>query len=109
MESSVLLIIRIIHAAFAILFISCIIFIYYCALTRQYSPWLYPAGILLVLEGIAVALNKGNCPLEPIHLRYGDNKGFFGLFLPEKILPYVIPGLAIIAAVGGLLLIRINN
>ena len=102
-----LLILRIVHASFALLFITCIIFVYYCALTRLASPWLYPAIILLLIEGIALWMNKGNCPLEPIHLRYGDDKGFFGLFLPAKLLPYVIPGLAVIAAVGLLLLFRI--
>ena len=102
-----LLVIRIVHAGFALLFIACIIFIYYCAITRLASPWLYPATIILLIEGIAVGLNKGDCPLGPIHLRYGDDKGFFGLFLPARILPYVIPGLAVIAAVGFLLLLRI--
>ena len=82
-----LLVIRIVHAGFALLFIACIIFIYYCAITRLASPWLYPATIILLIEGIAVGLNKGDCPLGPIHLRYGDDKGFLDYSCPQESYP----------------------
>ena len=38
----------------------------------------------LSLESIAIVINKWDCPLHPIHKKLGDEKAFFGLFLPEK-------------------------
>jgi len=39
--------------------------------------------MFLLLEG-ALVTTLGDCPLTRVHKVFGDNKGFFGLFLAEK-------------------------
>ncbi len=103
---TMLLIVRIIHSFFAITFLGGIVFLYYCILTGKPSRWLLPVTVVLLVEGVILFLNNGKCPLEPLHLKYGDDKGFFGMFLPEKALPYVLPVLFTVTILGFLLLVR---
>jgi hypothetical protein len=101
-----LLIVRIIHSFFAVTFLGGIAFLYYCILTGKPSPWLLPVTAVLLIEGVILLLNNGKCPLEPLHHKYGDDKGFFGMFLPERVLPYVLPVLFVVTIFAFLLLVR---
>ena len=101
-----LLLIRIVHSVFAVLFMVCLGIVYYFGITGKSSPLILPAVALLILEGFLLWLNRGLCPLEPIHRRLGDDKGFFGLFLPLVCLPYVIPFFVVLTCIGFLLLLR---
>lgn len=80
-----LFIVRLVHSAIALFFIGSVLFIYYDTLARIDSPLLVPLVFLLLIEGGVLVLNKGKCPLTPLHNRYGDDKGFFGLFLPPHL------------------------
>ena len=102
---NVLLLVRIVHSAFAVLFMACLGIVYYFGITGKPSPLILPAVALLILEGFLLWLNKGLCPLEPLHRRLGDDKGFFGLFLPPAWLPYVIPFFVVLTCIGFLLLL----
>ncbi len=104
-----LLVVRIVHSAFAFLFMACLGIIYYFGITGQPSPLILPAVALLILEGLLLWLNKGKCPLGPLHSRLGDDKGFFGLFLPPSCLPYVIPFFVVLTFIGFLLLLRTTS
>lgn len=101
-----LLLVRLLHSFFAVLFMACLGIIYYFGITAKPSPLILPATALLILEGSLLWLNKGNCPLEPLHRKLGDDKGFFGLFLPAAWLPYVIPFFVITTCIGFLLLLK---
>ena len=98
-------VIRTIHSLLATIFITSILLLFYFALTDTFVIWTYFAAGALILEGIAVLLNRGNCPLTPWHRHFGDEKGFFNLILPDKWTPYASPVLAVIAAIGFVLLI----
>ncbi len=98
-------IVRVIHTLFAFFFVFCMGYVYYSALTGHKTKWTLFAVVALVLEGILLLINSGDCPLAPLHRRYGDQKGFFDLFLPPKILPYVIPFFVITTVIGLLLLL----
>jgi len=65
---------------------------------------LYFTCSILFLEGVALILNKGRCPLEYAHKKAGDEKGFFDLLLPTWLVPYVIPVVIVLVAFGFLLL-----
>ncbi|NOG43650.1 MAG: hypothetical protein HND50_00330 [Calditrichaeota bacterium] len=39
-------------------------------------------------------INKGKCPLTNFQKMIGDDKGFFGLILPNKAIPLVTPSYA---------------
>jgi hypothetical protein len=101
-----LALVRIIHSLFAFLLMGCLGIVYYFGITGQRSPLILPAVIMLILEGLFLWRNKGLCPLEPLHRKLGDDKGFFGLFLPPGWLPHVIPFFTVITSIGFLLLLR---
>jgi hypothetical protein len=100
-----IVLIRSIHGLITLYFLSCIGLIYYAGITDQASVWAYLAAASLVIEGIIVSLNHGDCPLGSIHHRVGDDKTFFELFLPKSLAKRSVPVLGIIAMIGiGLLL-----
>jgi len=105
-DKNKLLLVRILHSFFSITFLGCIVFLYYCILTGKPSPWLLPVTAVLLIEGTVLLLNNGKCPLGPLHHKYGDDKGFFGMFLPVKVLPYVLPVLFTVTILGFILLVR---
>ena len=59
--------------------------VYYSAVTQTYNLLLYLALGALLIEGIAIAVNKGDCPLSYLQRKYGDDKAFFEIFLPKRI------------------------
>jgi hypothetical protein len=95
---------RSVHAFFAVFFIQCLAYIYYCAITRTHTWLLTMALIALLGEGIVVVLNRGQCPLTGVQHRLGDQKGFFNLFLPEALARKMVPVWFFIALAGFLLL-----
>ena len=92
--------IRIIHGTLVLIFTLCIIELYYCAITDTVGNILYITCTILFLEGAALIINKGRCPLEYAHKKAGDAEGFFDLLFPTYLVPYVIPVVAILVAVG---------
>ena len=94
---------RSMHAFFAVFFISCLGYIYYAALTRVHGRLLLWAMAVLAGEGLAVLLNRGECPLTGIQHRLGDEKGFFNLFLPDALARRMVPVWVTAALVGYLL------
>mgnify|MGYP005832487543 CR=1 FL=1 len=97
--------IRFIHGAITVFFLSCLAYIYYAGITNQVGLLVYIAAALLVLEGVVVVLNRGDCPLGAIHNRLGDHKTFFELFLPRPLAKRAVPFLGVIAAIGILLVL----
>ena len=98
-------VIRAIHSLLATILISSIMLLFYFALTDTFVVWTYLAVGALILEGVAVLINRGNCPLTPWHRKFGDEKGFFNLILPASWTPHASPVLSVIAAIGFVLLI----
>jgi len=103
---TLILLIRSIHGLITLYFLSCIGLIYYADISRQASILAYLAAASLVIEGIVVTLNHGDCPLDAVHHRVGDDKTFFELFLPKPLAKSAVPVLGVVAIIGiGLLLI----
>jgi hypothetical protein len=96
-------VVRGIHSAFALFFMSCLAYIYYAALGRKRSPLLAAAAGALLAEGAVVVINRGDCPLGPVHRRLGDEKTFFELFLPSRLARWAVPFFAAVTAFGFLL------
>jgi hypothetical protein len=65
----------------------------------------YGALLAVILEGFLLWLNKGKCPLTSLQKKLGDDKGFFDLFLPPALLPFVIPFFAFLTFLAIILLI----
>jgi hypothetical protein len=94
------LLIRAIHGLLSAFFLACIGFVYYAAIADVDSPIAYAAAGALILEGVVVALNGGDCPLGGIHRRYGDEKAFFELLLPARAAKLAVPVLGTVTAAG---------
>jgi len=100
-----IIVVRSVHSIFALFFLGCIGYIYYCALTDQVGPGAFVAAGALILEGLAVLLSGRRCPLEYLHERYGDKRRFFDLFLPKSLVPYAYPSLVATSVLGIMLLL----
>jgi hypothetical protein len=99
---------RIVHGLIAATLIASAAALYYGAITRTYGLWLYLAVGALLLEGIVVTLNRGNCPFGHVSRRFGDSKPFFELFLPPRIARQMFRVNFVAVLIGGaLLLIRL--
>lgn len=86
------IILRSVHAAFAIYFIICVFCIFYSAITLQINFLLKLALISLFVEGLLVfILNKGHYPLAPLQRKLNDPIPFFNLFLPDYLAKKAIP------------------
>jgi hypothetical protein len=96
--------IRIVHSIFVAVFLVCIIRLYHYALEDVFDNGLYVISSILFCEAVALILNGGRCPLEHVHRKVGDDKGFFDHFFPAPMVPYVIPVVVVFTGIGFLLL-----
>ena len=55
---------------------------------------------LLGIEGVALILGRGNCPLGPFQARLGDPIPLFELVLPPRAAKAAVPILAAVAVAG---------
>jgi len=97
--------VRLAHGLIAVFFVACIGAVYYAGLTGRVSLATYLAVAALLVEGIVVLLNNGNCPLGAIHRRVGDPKPLLELFLPPPLAKKGIPLAAFLTMIGFLLLL----
>lgn len=91
---------RIVHGLIATALIASVGAIYYAAATRTHGVWLYISLGALLVEGIVIVLNGGNCPFGHISRRFGDSKPFFELFLPPRIARQMFKVNFVIVAIG---------
>ena len=63
--------------------VACLFYILYCAITRTYDWTLLLALSVILIEGLALMLNRFQCPLTTLARKYGDEKGTItDIFLP---------------------------
>ena len=98
-------VIRLIHGLIALIFFTAIGVIYFSAISKTYNLWLYLALVALVIEGMAVRLNKGDCPFLFFARKYGDDKTFLELFLPKNVAKQMFRVFTIVISIGCLLLL----
>ena len=77
--------VRSIHTLVALVMFASVAVVYYSAISQTYGVLLYLASGALLIEGAAITLNNGDCPLSYLQRKYGDDKAFFELFLPKHI------------------------
>jgi hypothetical protein len=97
--------IRFIHALIALLMFAAIGVVYYSAVSQEYDLLLSLALVVLFIEGVAITLNKGDCPLSYLQRKYGDDKTFFELFLPKKIAKQMFRFNFLLISIGCLILL----
>jgi len=72
------------HAAFAVVQLASLGYVWSCALSGRRDRLLGAAAGLLVAEGAALIVGRGNCPLGPFQARLGDPVPLFQLVLPPR-------------------------
>jgi hypothetical protein len=104
-NKNMIFVVRLFHIIATIILIASIIYIYYVIFTRKFSYFLLiPLG-LLILEAIFLIYNRGKCPMDKVHKKYGDEKGFWDLFLPKRIVPCVVKVLDTITILGFIIIL----
>jgi hypothetical protein len=91
---------RLFHAVWSVVGLLTLAHIWVCAVTRRRDRIL-PASVgFLVIEGVALGVGGGDCPLGPFQRDLGDPVPFFELVLPPRAAKAAIPILAIVSVVG---------
>ncbi|MDX6659320.1 MAG: hypothetical protein QOJ55_142 [Solirubrobacteraceae bacterium] len=97
---------RVGHTAIALVELSCLGYIWTCALTGRRDRLLRGTIGVLAAEGVGLVIARGNCPLGPLQQRLGDPVPLFELVLPPVLARRAVPILAGISAAGIALALR---
>lgn len=74
-----------IHVLIALFLSACLVYLYCVILTgATLTRFVWGAMAALVAEGMVFLALGMECPLSMWQRRYGDDKGFFDLFLPGR-------------------------
>jgi hypothetical protein len=91
---------RVAHATFAVAQLASLAYVWSCALRGRRDRRLAAAVAFLGLEGAALIVGRGNCPLGPFQTRLGDPVPLFELVLPPRAAKAAIPVLAAVTFAG---------
>ena len=94
------------HTAIAVVELSCLGYVWACALAGRRDVLLRGAIGVLVAEGVGLVIGRGNCPLGPLQQRLGDPVPLFELVLPPAWARRAVPILAGMSGVGIALALR---
>jgi hypothetical protein len=95
---------RIGHVAIALVELSSLTYIWFCALSGRRDGLLVAALAALSVQGVALVIGRGNCPLGPVQKRLGDPEPLFELVLPPRAAKAAIPALIAVALGGAAIL-----
>ncbi len=101
------LLFRVAHALFAFVQLGSLGYVWVCAVRRRRDRLLALSVGMLLVEGAALVVGRGNCPFGPLQRQWGDPVPLFELLLPPRAAKAAIPVLALVA-VGGLLALAVR-
>ncbi len=91
---------RVVHALWSVAQLSALGYIWTAAITGRRNRRLWASVGFLVVEGIALVVGRGNCPLGPLQESWGDPVPFFELVLPPRAAKAAVPVLAAVSVAG---------
>lgn len=91
---------RVAHAAFGLVNLIGLGYIWLSAVRRTRDPALGAAIALLSAEGVALVIGRGNCPFGPFQRSLGDPVPMFELVLPPKAAKAAVPILTGVTLAG---------
>ncbi len=99
---------RLLHSAIAIVGLSSLGYVWWCAVTGRRDAVLAASVAWLLAQGVGMVIGRGNCPLGPLQRRLGDPTPLFELVLPPRAAKAVFPVLLVFTVLGfaGLLIPR---
>jgi len=69
---------------------ACLLYVLYCGITKTYNWILYLTIGAIFVEGLALLLNRGRCPLTTLAEKHGAEKGSVtDMFCPKWFVPHV--------------------
>lgn len=90
MENSRVFAIKVFHSLMFFLMVFCLGYALYAAIAGIYNWWLLAALLIVLADGLSIALNKGRCPLTTLAERHGAANGAVThLFMPRWAARYV--------------------
>ena len=97
------------HAAWSVAQLGALGIVWRSGLSGRGGRATWAATGFLGLEGAALVVGRGNCPIGPLQERWGDPVPFFELVLPPRTAKAAIPVLAVASLAGiGLAVARGN-
>jgi hypothetical protein len=99
---------RVMHATWSVVQLACLGLIWTRVVTRRRDPALWASVSFLLVEGGALVMGRGNCPMGRLQEEWGDPVPFFELLLPPRAAKAAIPVLAVlsVAAIAGVVFRR---
>ena len=94
---------RALHGAIGLGELSCLAYVWVCALSRRRDRWLGVALTVLFGEGVGLTVARG-CPLGILQRRAGDDVPMFELWFGERLAPYAIPTFTVLAVLAAFVL-----
>jgi hypothetical protein len=91
---------RIVHAGWSVAQLGCLGYIWASAATGRRSPRLWASVAFLLVEGGALVVGGGDCPVGPLQAEWGDPVPFFELILPPRAAKAAVPVLAAVSFTG---------
>ena len=98
---------RVIHTAWSIAGLASLAYPWVCALARRRDPGLAAGVAFLAVEGVALRIGGGDCPMAARQREWGDAKPFFELVLPPRAAKAAVP-ILFGASVAGLIALAIR-
>jgi hypothetical protein len=89
---------RILHASWSVAQLACLGLIWQRVLTRRRDRALWASVGFLTVEGAALVIGRGDCPMGGLQEEWGDPVPFFELVLPPRAAKAAVPVLALISA-----------
>jgi len=91
---------RIAHTAWSIGQLACLAYLWACAFGRRRDRPLAAAITFLGVEGLAVVVGRGDCPLGGLQRQWGDPVPLFELVLPPRAAKAAVPVLTAVSLAG---------
>jgi len=91
---------RVAHLLWGIVELGALTEVWRSALLRRRGRYLWPSMALLLLQGAALVVGRGNCPFGPFQRQLGDPVPMFELVLPPRAAKAAIPALFTVALAG---------
>ena len=101
--------IKLLHTVIFIIMSAGVFFILYCGIAGIKNRVLLISIVLILIEGLALFLNKFECPLTTLAKKYDDqHERYSDIFLPRWFTPFVVPVFTALFLIG-LILVILNR
>jgi len=91
---------RVAHGLWSVAQLASLAYVWCCAITGRRDRYLAGTMAFLAVEGGALVVGHGDCPMGPRQAEWGDPVPFFELVLPPRAAKAAVPVLAAISVSG---------